>query len=139
VRLPEASELGAGEKLVQLSFFPHYNVGNMWTSLDGDTRPQSTNQLGWNAPRWLQVQREGDLFHFRISPDGLIWEAMPGSPLRRQDLAGQTVQVGLYQSMYGNARSWVEFDNFRLSVRRPWVVKVRASSRPPARTDRLTG
>lgn len=106
------------ERLIQLAFFPIYNVGNLGTNLTGSLRPQVGNQLGWDAARWLQIQRAGDVFHLRISHDGLNWSEMPGSPLRRPDIAGRPLQVGLYQCMYSDARSWVEFEDFRLSVRK---------------------
>jgi hypothetical protein len=61
--------------------------------------------------------RQGTWFHFRTSADGERWEAMPGSPLERDDMRGLPLQVGLYHASYGNESSFIAFDQFRLTVK----------------------
>ncbi|HOA63114.1 MAG: family 43 glycosylhydrolase [Verrucomicrobia bacterium] len=115
VRLPEVAEAGPGEDLLQLNFFPIWNQGNMITILDGGRR-QMGNGLAWNAHRHLQIIRCGSLFWFRTSPDGALWQNMPGSPVERPDMAGQPLQVGLYHASYGNDSSHIAFADFKLTV-----------------------
>lgn len=118
VRVPDIEAAGPGEDLVQLSFFPIYDQGNMWTSLDDRGRPQRGNRLAWDAHRHLQIERRGDFFHLRTSPDGVQWHEMPGSPIERKDMAGLPVQVGLCHAAYGEASSFISFAEFRLFVQR---------------------
>jgi len=116
-RAADPAAAGPGEDLLQLSFFPIYGVGNMWTSLDGGGRPQSGNRLGWEAHRWLQMERRGDAFHFRTSADGERWTELPGSPVLREDLRGLPLQVGPFHAMYSDAAGWISYDLFRITVR----------------------
>ena len=118
VRVPDLSAAGPGEDLVQLNFFPIYDQGNMWTSLDDRARPQVGNRLAWDAHRYLQIERRGAFFHFRTSPDGVQWIEMPSSPVERKDMAGLPVQVGLCHAAYGESPSYITFSDFRLTVRR---------------------
>jgi len=117
-RVPEVEQGGPGEDLVQLSFFPIYNVGNMWTSLDSPNRPQGNNRLAWDAHRYLQIERRGDAFHLRTSADGLNWAEMPGSPIMRLDMNGLPVQVGPFHAMYSANHGFVAYHYFRLSIPR---------------------
>jgi len=116
-RAPKVEDAGAGEDLVQLNFFPIWNQGNMVTSLDGG-RSQKGNGLAWDAHRHLQIIRQGALFYFRTSADGVNWQDMPGSPVERQDLAGLPLQVGLYHASYGGDSSHIAFSQFSLIQRR---------------------
>jgi regulation of enolase protein 1 (concanavalin A-like superfamily) len=117
VRVPNVNDAGPGEDLVQLNFFPIWNQGNMVTTLDGG-RLQKGNQLAWNAHRFLQIIRQGNLFYFRTSSDGTTWKHMPGSPVEREDMAGLPLQVGLYHASYGGESSHVAFSDFQLTVRK---------------------
>jgi hypothetical protein len=116
VRVPNVTDAGPGEDLVQLNFFPIWNQGNMVTTLNGG-RMQTGNMLAWNAHRHLQIIRQGILFHFRTSADGEHWQTMPGSPVERRDMAGLTLQVGLYHASYGSDTSHISFSDFQLTTR----------------------
>lgn len=116
VRVPDIAAAGEGEDLIQLGFFPIYNQGNMATSLDGPSRPQQSNLTAWDAHRFLQIERQDDVFHLRTSPDGSRWVAMPNSPIRREDMKGLPLQVGLFHAVYSDITGYGCFDNFRLSV-----------------------
>jgi len=114
VRLPTTDDK---ENLVQIGFFPAYDVGNMWTSLGPHGRPQRGNRLAWDAHRWLQIERRGEAFHLRTSPDGKRWFEMPGSPVVRGEFANQPLQLGFYHATYGNITGAVVFEDFRMAVR----------------------
>lgn len=100
-------------KLLQNSIFPGWGVGNMVTSLDSNGRAQTNNSSAWNFYRYLQIQRLGDIFYLRGSTDGIYWQDLPGSPLKRGDL-GNTVQVGLFHATYGEQSGYVKFDDFMI-------------------------
>ena len=104
VRLPQAA---GPENLVQLTFFPPWNQGNMTTTMVKGGRQQKGNMLGFDADRYLQIIRTGAQFHFRTSPDGKEWKEMPGSPIARPDMAGKPVQVGLMHATYGDQSSFI--------------------------------
>lgn len=116
VRVPDTKAAGEGEDLIQLGFFPIYNQGNMATSLDGHSRPQQSNLTAWDAHRFLQIEHRDGVFHLRTSPDGNRWVAMPNSPIRRDDMRGLPLQVGLFHSVYSDITGYGCFDNFRLSL-----------------------
>ncbi len=118
VRVPNLADAGAGEDLIQLSFFPIWNIGNMVTNFDGGARSQKGNQLAWNAHRYLQIERQGDYFHMRTSADGKRWVEMPESPVLRRDMAGLPVAVGLCHASYGPESSYISFSDFSLSLRK---------------------
>lgn len=105
------------EHLIQNSIFPAWNVGNMLTSMNSN-RNQTNTQAGWNFNKYLQIQRKGDWFYARTSPDGTNWAELPGSPVYRPDMNGKTLQVGLYQSTYGNLSGYGSFSHFRLITRK---------------------
>ena len=117
VRAPRVRDAGPGEDLLQLNFFPIWNQGNMVTSLDGG-RSQKGNGLAWDAHRFLQIIRQGNLFYFRTSSDGKGWKEMPGSPVEREDMAGLPLQVGLYHASYGAESSHVAFTDFQITLRK---------------------
>ena len=113
VRLPDST---GGENFVQLTFFPPWNQGNMWTSMVNGSRYQKGNMLGFDAHPYLQIIRLGTHVHFRTSSDGTKWEEMPESPVDRPDLAGKPVQVGLAHAAYGDQSSFISFSHFQLAV-----------------------
>ena len=61
------------------------------------------------------VERRGNTFHLRTSPDGQDWVEMPGSPLVCKDLDGKAVQAGPFHCMYSDAEGSVAYDYFRIS------------------------
>jgi hypothetical protein len=117
-RVAKLEDAGPGDDLVQLTFFPPWNQGNMVTSLDSGARPQKGNLLGFDAHRHLKLIRHGNRFYFRASPDGKAWQNLPGSPIERKDMAGLPLQVGLCHASYGGESSYVAFSDFQLWVRK---------------------
>ena len=113
VRLPETD---SGENFVQLTFFPPWNQGNMWTSMVNGSRYQKGNMMGFDARPYLQIIRIGTQFHFRTSSDGKSWEEMPESPIERPDMAGKPLQVGLAHAAYGEQSSFISFSHYQLSI-----------------------
>jgi hypothetical protein len=114
-RLPTT---GRQENLVALSFFPPWNQGNMFTSTINGGRRQKGNMLGFNAKRHLQIIRIGSQVHFRISDNGQDWTELPESPVDRPDLAGKTMQVGLFHASYGEQSNFISFSDFRLTTKK---------------------
>lgn len=109
------NQLGANnEQLIQNGIFPAWNVGNLFTNFEGGNRRQTNNQSAWNYNRYLQIQREGNLFYIRTSNDNNHWVDLPGSPVLRPDLENKTLQVGLYQCTYSPGQAYGSFKHFRL-------------------------
>ena len=69
---------------------------------------------GWEYDPFLQIERVGDMFYVRTSPDGNIWSDMPGSPIYAPQMKNKVLKVGIYQTTYSNNKSWVSFDEFNL-------------------------
>ncbi len=105
---------GRGQEIIHLGVFPSYNCGNMLTHVGRRGRPQFPRQNAWNYDPYLQIERTGDTFYVRTSPDGKSWTDMPGSPIVAPQMKGKTLKVGLYQTTYTNNKSWVSFDDFNL-------------------------
>ncbi len=105
-------------QLVQLGVFPHYNQGNILTNIKEFDRIQFSNMFGKDANMYLQIEKSGDYFYLRTSPDGITWEEMPHSPVYRPDLSGKPLKVGPFQVTYTNGFGTVEFDDFKLWQRR---------------------
>lgn len=116
VRVPHDTVAGRRplQQLLQNGIFPAWNVGNLFTNFQNGRREQTNSQTAWNYSRYLQIQRQGNVFFVRTSKDGINWVEMPGSPVTRKDMDGKAVQVGLYQSTYGPAEAYGSFSNFRL-------------------------
>ena len=89
----------------------------MVTYIKGENRVQFANLKGVEPDRFMQIERRGDYFSFRTSVDGLNWEDVPHSPVYRDDLAGKTLQVGVFQATYTDGKGAVTFDNFKLYTR----------------------
>ena len=119
VRVAEDSDAGRGEDHLRSGIFPYWECGNLWTSKDGMRRVQGFNRTGYNSDMYLQIQRSGNTFYFRTSPDGKNWRSLPDTPLRRPDMNGLPLQVGLSQSIHQNDQTgWVEFDWVRIIQKR---------------------
>ncbi len=116
VVLQDAAD-GKEQELMHLGTFPYYNVGNILTVLSHG-RPQYKNDKGWDLERFLQVERSGNRFYFRTSPDGKSWTNMPGSPVVYPVDSNKKIKVGLYQVTYSTDEGYVLFDNFKLWIAR---------------------
>jgi len=114
-------EAGVGEDWVALDYFPLYSCGNFVRSADEDARTENGhNGKAWDLDPYLQIERIGNVFHFRSSPDGVTWTEIGVSPLTREDFDGIPLQVGLYQGTYSANQGYAAFDEF--TVEGPLVV-----------------
>jgi hypothetical protein len=117
VLLPQDSVSANGRQRLQLlqnGIFPAWNVGNLFTNFQNERREQTNLQSAWNYNKYLQIQRDGNVFYVRTSKDGINWTDMPGSPVVRNEMNGKSVQVGLYQSTYGPLEAYGSFSDFKL-------------------------
>jgi len=114
-------DAGAGEDWVSLDYFPIWNCGNFIRSANNNVRTENGhNGMAFNLRPWLQIERQGNQFHFRTSTDGITWTAMAQSPLTRDDLADVPLQVGVFQGTYNTTSGFAAFDDFK--VEGPLVV-----------------
>jgi regulation of enolase protein 1 (concanavalin A-like superfamily) len=110
-------EAGPGEDWVSLDYFPIWSCGNFVRSANDDVRTENGhNGKAFASDRHLQIERIGNVFHFRTSPDGVAWTAMAVSPLTRDDLDGVALQVGLFQATYSSDPGYAAFDDFILET-----------------------
>jgi hypothetical protein len=112
-------EAGPGEDWVSIDYFPIWNCGNFHWSADDDVRTEhGHNGKEFNADTYLQLERSGNIFHFRTSSDGVTWTEMATSPLTRDDFDGLPLQVGIRQANYtfsnAGVYSWAAVDNFSI-------------------------
>ena len=129
-------EAGPGEDWVALDYFPIWSCGNFVRSANDNARTENGhNGRQWGLDPWLQIEREGNTFHFRTSADGVSWTAIGVSPLTRDDLADVPLQVGLYQATYSADVGYAAFDEFM--VEGPLVVPGMKAYNP-APADRAT-
>lgn len=101
-------------KLIQNGVMPSWGVGNIVTDLGDRGRKQSNNLSGWSFYTHLQIQRVGDAFFMRGSHDGKNWMNLPGSPVKREDLATGTLEVGVYHATYGDIAGYAAFKDFKV-------------------------
>ncbi len=110
-------EAGPGEDWVSIDYFPIWNCGNFVRSADDDVRTENGNNgKAFGADPYLQIERKGNVFHFRTSPDGASWTEMGVSPLTRDDLDGVALQVGLFEATYSGDPGYAAFDDFVLET-----------------------
>lgn len=105
-------------QLVQNSVMPGWGVGNIVTNLNAQGRNQSNNLSGWSFYKHLQIQRKGNIFFMRGSTDGKDWKNLPGSPIKRDDLANMVLQVGVYHATYGDIAGYASFSDFKIIQRK---------------------
>jgi concanavalin A-like lectin/glucanase superfamily protein/F5/8 type C domain-containing protein len=114
-------DAGAGEDWVALDYFPIWSCGNFVRTADDDVRfEDGHNGMGFDLDPYLQIERIGNVFHFRTSADGASWTEMAVSPLTRDDFDGLALQVGLFQATYNTEQGYAAFDDF--SIEGPLVV-----------------
>ncbi|MCJ7778297.1 MAG: hypothetical protein MUP16_08295, partial [Sedimentisphaerales bacterium] len=140
--LPDEGGPGEDEDWVSIAYFPTWTAFIAWNADDG-----VRTEFGQTTGTWLgddtfaiaeqypylQLERVGNDFYFRISSDGVNFipltdPAYQGiydgtqTPLviSRPDLDGLTLQVGLYQCTFSTDTGYVAFDDF--SVEGPMVL-----------------
>jgi len=109
-------EAGTGEDWISIDYFPIWTCGNFHWNTDDNVRYElGHNGKAFDADPWLQLERSGNVFHVRTSPDGVIWTEMATSPVTRDDFDGIPLQVGLRQAIYLSGETgYVAFDNFSI-------------------------
>ena len=110
------ADAGAGEDWISVDYFPIWSCGNMVRTADNGARAEPRNNgKGWNAYKFLQLERKGNTFFARISADGQTWENM-GDPFVREDFNDLPVQVGLAHATFSDSTGYAAFDNFVLQT-----------------------
>jgi hypothetical protein len=106
-------EAGTGEDWVSIDYFPIWNCGNFVRTANNNNRFENGhNGKAWNLDPFLQLERNGNTFHFRTSPDGITWTEMLASPVTRNDFEGLPLQVGLHHATFSATQGYAAFDNF---------------------------
>ena len=130
-------DAGPGEDWVALDYFPIWSCGNFVRTADDDVRTENGhNGAQFDLDPYLQIERIGNVFHFRTSADGASWTEMAVSPVTRDDFDGVPLQVGLFQATYDVTQGYAAFDN--LTIEGPLVVpglKTYNPSPPNGATD----
>ncbi len=103
---------GTAENYVMARHFGNWDVNNALRSVVGNSTT-NINGTGDLMP-YMQLQKSGSLFTIRASADGVTYTDM-GS-FDRTDLAGEALQVGIFQATFSDNEGQVEFDDFSLSV-----------------------
>lgn len=104
-----------GQHILQIGAFPSYNCGNMLTLVSPEFgRPQFSMANGWEYAPYMQIERIGNVFHVRVSHDGVNWANASGSPVEFKEMAGKTLKVGCYHTTYSDNEGWVMLDDFYL-------------------------
>ena len=106
-------EAGPGEDWVSIDYFPIWNCGNFVRTADNNVRYElGHNGKAWNLDPYLQLERTGNVFHFRTSSDGINWTEMAQSPVTRNDFDGLPLMVGIFQCTYSENYGYVAWDDF---------------------------
>jgi len=118
-RVASDQDAGQGEDWISVDYFPIY--GGIYARMadNGRRAEKGSNGQGRAADRFLQLERQGNLFFLRHSQDGNTWQELNGSPFIRQDMVNVPLQVGLFQATYSNNQGQVSFDDFVLHVSEP--------------------
>ncbi|TKC08060.1 glycoside hydrolase family 43 [Pedobacter polaris] len=103
-----------GNGLLQNSVMLGWGIGNMVTNMGSRGRVQTNNGSAFNFYKYLQIERNGNLFNLRASADGKNWKELPGSPILRVDFDKKAVQVGMFQATYGEQSGYGSFNNFNI-------------------------
>ncbi len=107
---------GRGESWISIDYFPLYS-GIYARMADGAQRHEvCANEQGRESDTYLQMERAGNLFFLRHSPDGVTWTELSCSPIRRPDLAAEPLQVGLFQCTYSGNRGQISFADLEMDI-----------------------
>ncbi len=114
-RVPEQGDAGTGEDWVAVKY-AMFNGQNGHRSVDSNLT--STVQVPGLQP-WLRLVRNGNLFSSYRSQDGVAWTPVGAS--LRNDMAGLTVQVGIWHATFSGNSGTAVFDNFTLRGPTAWT------------------
>ncbi|MEM7477476.1 MAG: DUF1349 domain-containing protein, partial [Planctomycetota bacterium] len=115
-RVGDLGEAGKGEDWISIDYFPLYSGVYARHANDGRRSEPGNSGQGKKADKYLQLEKAGDLFFLRHSPDGKNWAELDCSPIQRKDLEDVELQVGLFQSTYSKNQAQVSFDDFTLEL-----------------------
>ncbi len=125
----DRDDAGPGEDWVSLDYFPIWNCGNFVRTADDNARFENGhNGKAFNLDPYLQLERNGNTFHFRTSTDGITWVEMIPSPVTRDDFDGLPLQVGLHHATFSTTPGFVVWDDF--SVKK--IIQLKAYEPVPA-------
>ena len=91
-----------------------WNLGNLWRSVGPRIHQEANNGIGLNFHPYIQIQKFNSLFFFRTSADGILWENLPNTPCKREDLEGVALQVGIYQIATNNQEGYGVFSDVKI-------------------------
>lgn len=136
-------DAGAGEDWVSIDYFPIWTCGNFVRAADNDVRFEYCHNGQYRRPLddaypgvklidpYLRLERKGNTFHFWTSSDGVNWTEMrchSALPLKRDDLQGLPLMVGLFQCTHSTNFGYAAFEDFTLEV----IVWLKAHDPVPA-------
>jgi len=114
--LRDPDQAGNGEDWVCIHYFPIWSCGNFVRQANDNGRQEVCNNgLAFNSPKYLRLERAGNVFRFKVSSDGSSWTEMSCSPITRNDFDSLPLQVGVQQAVYNNAVGYAAFDNFAIT------------------------
>jgi len=138
VRVGTEDLAGPGEDWLSLDYYAYWGLGNCLRHSDnGQMVDLGANKQSLAPNPFLQIERQGECFYCRTSRDGHQWQELPGSPLRRPDMQGLALQIGIYQATASNTSGYAAFDDF--CIRHPdahlAALPVQASQPNPAQDE----
>lgn len=114
-KLSAVSNDPATENWVYLTYFPLYDVGNhVRDTVNGVSTEMGIK--GYPCDPYLKLQRFGNTFYFKTSPDGVTWTSLPGleAGIVRDDMPLE-LQVGIFGANYtGDWIGNLDFDNLSI-------------------------
>jgi len=112
-RVPDDIDGGAGEDFEAIDYFQAISQHIARTV---DNGIETEFALASPLAQYLRLRRVGNLFYHEYSYDGFTWRIMGDSPKRRDDMEGQTLQVGIQHATYSATEGYFEFDDFTLDI-----------------------
>jgi hypothetical protein len=122
-RVANLEESGLGEDTVEICYSPIWYGINCGDINDGNEEEDDCIEepTGCGAYKYIQLERKAEpnglsIFFFRASPDGQTWYPRGWGNRVRSDMAG-TIQIGLRQAGYTPNKTWICFDDFKITRR----------------------
>ena len=74
----------------------------------------ANNGMAFNLAPWLQIERQGNMFHFRVSSDGVTWTAIGVSVVDASRFGGCSAAGRHGPGIYNTTSGYAAFDEFRV-------------------------
>ena len=112
-RVADLGTAGDGEDFEAMEYFQAIGQ-HMARTVNNDIE----TEFGLTSPltSYIRLRKAGNLFFHEYSSDGLTWTTVSGSPTTRDDLADQTLQVGIAHATYSSNLGYYEFDDFSIEI-----------------------